>query len=240
MQLTLPIHISKHNAFSTFLSADNAGFVAYVDSVLSSNTVFNNASQRICYLTGLSGSGKTHCLLATCDKASRVDLSYQYLDLTSLVKMPPEVMDGLAYHDVLCIDNLHVINDLNDEDALAWQRTIFDTINIFTERKGRLLLLSSRKSVADSNFKLLDLNTRLMWGTNYTLHMLSDQEKLEALMLHAKALGLSLQHESLRFLISRSKRDMHQLIDQLQELDKASLADKRKITIPFIKQALAL
>jgi len=43
-----------------------------------------------------------------------------------------------------------------------------------------------------------------------------------------------------RFLLNRLSRDMNTLLETLDKLDNASLEAKRKLTIPFVKEVLAL
>ncbi len=56
--------------------------------------------------------------------------------------------------------------------------------------------------------------------------------------MRASRLGLQLQDEVAKYLLHRMPRDMHQLFDMLEQLDHQSLAKQRKLTIPFVKQAL--
>jgi DnaA family protein len=46
--------------------------------------------------------------------------------------------------------------------------------------------------------------------------------------------------EAANFLLNRSSREMGNLITSLDILDKASIREQRKITIPFIKDVLHL
>jgi DnaA family protein len=42
------------------------------------------------------------------------------------------------------------------------------------------------------------------------------------------------------YIIQRLSRDMNELFWQLNRLDHASLAEQRKLTIPFVKKVLGL
>ena len=247
MQLVLPVSFSKHDDFSSFVAGDNQQLVSHIQNLLSESELKSVAnqdrkqyartspSQRITLINGLQGAGKSHLLLATCELASQFEISHQYLQLKSMLHMPPQVLDGMGALDVLCIDGLdHVLGNRE------WQVGIFDLINQFIENDGKCLVFASRHKVREMAFELPDLATRLNWGTNFRLAPLNDEEKLIALANHAKAQGLNLQDDAFKFLLSRISRDMHKLVDVLQKLDKASLQDKRKITIPFIKSVLAI
>jgi DnaA family protein len=84
------------------------------------------------------------------------------------------------------------------------------------------------------------LKSRLQWGVTFHVHTLDDDEKQHALQFRAKARGLDLSDEVATFIIQRLPRDMNELFWQLNRLDHASLAEQRKLTIPFVKKILSL
>jgi DnaA family protein len=51
-------------------------------------------------------------------------------------------------------------------------------------------------------------------------------------------MGMPLNDDVLQFMLTHCSRDLRALMDLLKRLDKASLAEKRHITIPFVKQVL--
>ncbi len=235
MQLVLPVTFRKQDGFETFIEGENAQLVCHIKSLLTGDNQFPNASQRLSVLQGPSGSGKTHLLLGSCEFADTCGLSHQYFDLHSLKDMPPEMLLGLLNKDVICIDNLDEVDNLS-----GWQRAIFDAINQFVENESRLLLIATKMPINKMNYTLPDLKTRLTWGTNFSVNTLSDTGKMKALRLHMNALGIAFTDDAITFLLKRCSRDMHQLISTLDTLDKASLQNQRKVTIPFIKTVLHL
>jgi DnaA family protein len=72
------------------------------------------------------------------------------------------------------------------------------------------------------------------------VHNLSDEDKQQALQMRARARGLELGDEVAQYIIQRLPRDTNELFWQLQRLDHASLAEQRKLTIPFVKKVLAI
>ena len=62
----------------------------------------------------------------------------------------------------------------------------------------------------------------------------------DPLQLRAELRGFKLPVDVGRFLLNRLSRDMRTLLTTLDELDNASLDAKRKLTIPFVKEALHL
>lgn len=235
MQLVLPVSFRKQDSLNTFVRGANEQLVSHILNTVKHVDESAHASQRICVVTGVSGAGKSHLLLATCEQASFQGLSHQYIDLSQIIGMPTELLIGFINKDVVCIDNLQAIDAMED-----WQRAVFDTINQFTESNGRLLLVATSQSIQSLKYKLPDLKTRLMWGTNFPLHALSDDDKQHALEKHMQALGIAYTDDVINYLINRTSRNMHELISTLDALDKASLQNKRKITIPFVKLILNL
>ncbi|MFC7160251.1 HdaA/DnaA family protein [Pseudidiomarina halophila] len=72
------------------------------------------------------------------------------------------------------------------------------------------------------------------------VHALDDADKVRALQVRARAMGLELRSDTALFMVQRLGRDLVSLIDCLQRLDKASIAAQRKLTIPFVKAVLAI
>jgi len=61
---------------------------------------------------------------------------------------------------------------------------------------------------------------------------------MEALRLRAAQRGLQLPPETSEYLLKRMPRDLRSLFEILDELDEASLIAQRRLTIPFIRDAL--
>jgi DnaA family protein len=103
--------------------------------------------------------------------------------------------------------------------------------------RGRLLV-ASRAAPAALEFSLPDLGSRLRAGDARQLLPLDDDARIRALRLRAAQRGLELGEESAQFLLRRLPRDMHTLLGVLERLDEASLAAQRRLTVPFLRQAL--
>ncbi len=72
----------------------------------------------------------------------------------------------------------------------------------------------------------------------FQLQRLDDGERLKALQLRARVRGMQLPDEVARYILHRGSRRLDELFEALAELDRASLSAQRKLTIPFVKQAL--
>ena len=120
-----------------------------------------------------------------------------------------------------------------------WQQAIFDLFNRVLEQNN-YLLISGDESAQQLGISLPDLVSRLTWGLTEQVKPVDDEEKVIALQYRATQRGLFLSDEVVKFLLNRLSRDMGSLINSLDVLDKASIQEQRKITIPFIKEVLTL
>jgi len=187
------------------------------------------------YLWGPPGVGLTHLLQAACHTAEASGLSIQYLPLRDLLGFAPgpllEEMDAL---DFLCLDGLDAIAGRRD-----WEEALFHLYNRLHEQGSRLLVAAAQGPRA-LPLVLPDLRSRLQWGVTCQLEPLTDLGKREALRHRARSRGLDLSEEVADYVLQRVPRDMNQLFCHLERLDHASLAEQRKLTIPFVKKVLNL
>ncbi len=70
----------------------------------------------------------------------------------------------------------------------------------------------------------------------YRVAPLDDEDRAAALRLHAAARGLTLDAAAADFLLKRVARNMPVLTEWLARLDRASLSEQRRLTIPFIRE----
>ena len=69
----------------------------------------------------------------------------------------------------------------------------------------------------------------------FALKPLDDVGKAEALRRRAHNRGLEIADEVVQYVLKRYPRDMHALFDLIEQIDSASLAQQRRITIPFLR-----
>lgn len=185
------------------------------------------------YLWGEAGSGVSHLLQSVCQNAEAAGRSFQYLPLAELLPMEPSViLDGLEELELVCIDDLHLL-----EGHPRWQTAMFHLYNRVRDGGGQLLL-GARRSPRGLDIELADLRSRLQWGLVFQLQPLSDSDKLAALQNRSRLRGFDLPEDVALYILHRAPRHTGALFACLEELDRASLMAKRKITIPFVKQVL--
>ena len=101
-------------------------------------------------------------------------------------------------------------------------------------------MLSATKPVALLRVDLTDLSSRLKAAYLVGTDTLDDEEKLEVIRLKAERRGFAMDREVCSFILSRSQRDMHHLARLVDQLDEETLRQQKKVTIPFVKNALGL
>jgi DnaA family protein len=184
------------------------------------------------YLSGARGSGKTHLLIAACAEASERGRRAQYVSLRS--RATAERIEALGGSDVLALD---------DVDALAGdsaaERALFDLYNRCKMEKSTLLF-SAVQAPAQIGIALPDLVSRLSACAQGPLKALDDAERREVLRTRAQARGIELDDAALDWLFARAQRDLASLTALLDQLDRASLAAKRRITVPFLRSYFEL
>lgn len=227
-QLPLSLKLPQFTQFENFFPANNAIVIDALKKLVAGN------GEKIIYLHGAEGLGKTHLLQAACHTASLENISAVYLPLKTLHTFGPGILEGLESLAFIAIDNVEVVA----RDAV-WNEALFHLYNRLLSQEGRLLI-AGLQGPSEAGFKLPDLISRLKGCLLLHLQALKDADKFTALQLHAKMRGLELSEEVGDFLMKRCPRDLPSLIQVLDELDKMSLAAQRKLTIPFVKQVLGI
>ena len=224
-QLALRVHLRDWARFETFVAGPNAAAVAALaDS--------GPAGARVVWLWGRAGTGKTHLLQAACAAAGAAGAATAYIDLRETTE--PERLEGCEMLATVCLDSLEVIAG----DA-GWNAAIFRLHTLMQDLRGRLVV-ASRAAPASISFRLADLRSRLLVADAWQLQELDDDEQVRALQLRAERRGLTLADDAALFLVRRLPRDMHSLCRVLDQLDEASLVAQRRLTVPFLRQALAV
>ncbi|ADE14052.1 DnaA regulatory inactivator Hda [Nitrosococcus halophilus Nc 4] len=228
-QLPLPIGEYGAPSFENYYLADsNRELVAAVERC------GQGEGERFLYLWGPSGVGKTHLLLAACQAAAQRGERVAYVPLKRAAIMAPEILRGLEAAALVAIDDIDRI-----AGCRYWEESLLHLYNLSREGPSQLLLASSKKPGA-LPLLLPDLRSRLGWGLVYQLQPLDDHQKHAALKLQAAKRGMELPDEVAAFLLRHSDRDMHSLSDLLAQLERASMAAQRRLTIPFARQVLGI
>ena len=226
MQLALDINYQEHQTFDNFCWHGNEILRNELNLSLSSE------GERFFYIWGGAGGGKSHILQAITQKAG---VNAIYLPMGQLLDYGQEVFEGMEQLDIICLDDLESIANQPDLEV-----ALFHLYNRVRDNGHTRLFISGQFPIKHLSITLADLRSRIAWGLVFHLQELSEQDKLVVLAQQAEGKGMSLPASVSQYLLTHCARDMHQLKEIIEKLDKASLAAQRKLTIPFIKQTLDL
>lgn len=233
-QLALSVQLPDDETFDSYRTRANKGVVSQLIQFVEQNELDKHNQPKSLYLFGLSGVGKSHLLHASSALAAHIGKTSVCLSCAELRELPVDVLEGLETIDLICLDDIHLI-----ANNPLWQQAIFDLYNRVIEHNN-CLLISGEQSASQLGLTLPDLVSRLSWGLTEQVKPLDDDEKVLVLQYRASQRGLMLSDEAAKFLLNRISREMANLLSALDTLDKASIREQRKITIPFIKEVLAL
>lgn len=227
-QIPLNIALPPENDFANFYVTDRNR-----ETVSAITRLAQGQMPAIVWLYGESGSGRTHLFEAACLQAQQLRRSAMYLPVQEVRASDPQgVLDGLEQVDLLCLDDVHCL-----QDSSAWQEALFHLYNRVQQR-SMVLLMSADRAPRQCHFELRDLASRLNSTLVYRLFAPDDAAKAACMTLRANRVGLQLSAEVCDFIMRRGGRSMGALCQIMQQLDKASLTAQRKLTIPFVKQEM--
>jgi len=227
-QLALGVRLRADAIFESFVSGLNGELIA----------ALREGGPVPLWLWGSEGSGKTHLLQAVCaaaaapPNAAAVDAAAAYFPLERSPALPPAALAGFENCRVLCLDDVDAI-----AGDLQWEQALFRLFNEAAEL-GTRLIFAARAAPRGIDWSLEDWRSRAAACVVYQLRDLDDSGRLEALRLRAAQRGLQLPPETADYLLRRMPRDLPSLFEILDHLDEASLVAQRRLTVPFIRDAL--
>jgi DnaA family protein len=224
-QLPLNFPWREGVSFADFLPGKNQGLIHSLQASISSKPT----REQFIYIWGNMGLGKSHLLQAVCQGAADANLPAAYLPLVELAQYGPAMLEGMEGLAVVCVDDLQAI-----AGETLWEEALFHFYNRLRDA-GTVLVAAANASPQGLAIQLPDLRTRLGWGPVFQLQELTEAEKIRAMQQRAQQRGFDLPKEVAEYLLRRHTRDMTSLFALLDRLDEASMAQHRKLTIPFVR-----
>jgi DnaA family protein len=175
------------------------------------------------YLWGHPGCGKTHLLAATAASAQsrRPVLHLPAAEAGAELPLAP--------------GSLLIIDDMQQLGAEA-QIALFRAFNA-ARFLGLALLLAGSEPPLRLGLRE-DLRTRIGQTLIYEIQSLSDDEKGAALRRHAIERGMLMDPGVVHYLLRHGRRDLPSLMAMLNNLDRASLEQKRPPTLPLLRELM--
>ncbi len=220
-QLALPFALREQSTFDRFVAGANQELIHQLRR--------RPEGFHCLWLFGEPGVGKTHLLQALChEQAASAYVPAERMAASALA------LSGYGEFDAVSVDDLeHWLGERESELALL---ALYNQL----ASRGARLVLTAHRSPVEIDFALPDLASRLRAAACYRVAPLNDDDRAALLADAARRRSLALTPEVVRYLLARADRDQRKLLRLLDDLDALSLAAKRRITVPFVKEVLCL
>ncbi|QCU89831.1 DnaA regulatory inactivator Hda [Thiomicrorhabdus sediminis] len=229
VQMPLKIGLRSEACFATFVTEQES--VAFALNNLQKSLKSGGGSF---YMFGNSGVGKTHLLQAACRFITEHDKTSVYLPLSDdSLPLIPDVLIGLEQTPLVCLDDVDtIIGNSKWELALA-------NLLVKSSVQGHSVILSGKKSISEWSIATQELMKALINVLPIEIAPLTDKDELiSALTRHSSRLGFELTKEVGNYLIKQFSNDLQELLAVLKMLEQASLVEKHRLTLPFVKKIL--
>ena len=226
-QIPIRFEYWGNQTFDDFFPAGNQEILAHLRQTVQGD------GEPFIFLSGEAGHGKSHLLHACCEHAFNLNIGSFYFDL-QLNSTSSGIFDELENIELVCLDNVQAVCGQEE-----WETALFNFFNRQRENNHRLIIAANARA-SSLAFNLPDLKTRLNWGLPLKIQPLDEENKSNLLVHKARQMGVELSPVTARFLLTHYDRRLAALWMALDQLDLASLAAKRKLTIPFLKETLVL
>ena len=214
-QLLLDLLPDPTPSLSHFLAGDNIELLAALQFWLDTPQAYPG---NLFVIWGASGTGKS--FLCQCLKS----LEFSTLPLEQQ-QLPAKTLGGWL------LDGAHLLNS-------AQQQDLFRHLVRLAQSNERLFV--TMEGPPDSqNLIREDVRTRFGAGHIYRLQPLNELQQQSLLAQRAIQRGWQLTPEVLNTLYQRAPRDLSSLTRLIERLDQLSLEQKRPITLPLLRSALA-
>ncbi len=228
-QLPLNLRLKDGSSFSNFLAGSNREVLEQLRAAVVTAATRASATATMLFLWGPEGSGKSHLLQAACRLAQELGLAPVYVPLTDVVELAPSLLEGVEEAPLVCLDDVERATGRAD-----WEAALFALVERM-RNAGGVGIIAASAPPDRLGLRPPDLVSRLAGGATYAMQPLSDTEKLEAVRLRAHHRGFDMPEDVARYILNRYPRDLHTLFNLLDRIDRVSLTQQRRVTIPFLR-----
>ena len=227
-QFTLAIQNPHEQRLDNFVAGENAELLQLLKNTAPSFSGY--------WIFGALSSGCSHLLRGSCLRAQDLRWPTSYIGCGDFA----DDVEGLAtaLKDAARHGRLIAVDDVG---ALAGQADLEELLMAVYQRllhEQGTLLISHTKPAQTIDFVTEDLASRMRSLQHFQIQTLNDEHKRELLRQRAHNRGYDLANAVLDYWLARGPRDLGALLTDLDVLDRASLAQKQRVTIPLLKQVL--
>lgn len=229
-QLPLMVSLPDDARLSALFRAPNDWFLDWLETVWQDSLQGGDASEQSLFIHAPPGGGLTHLLQALCRQGEEADLAVFYLSLRDLADYGPDVLEDMSAMTLLCLDDMDAVLG-----KPTWDEALFHLFNQQRDQ-GHQLIMGSHRPLTELEGKVLpDLHSRLSWGMVANWRLPEDEQWEAAIQSLAHRRGLQMGPDAARYLALRGPRDWSRMAALMTELDTRALAEKRRLTQPFIR-----
>lgn len=231
VQLPLKIGLRPEICFASYVAEEEG--VAFKLAQFQKSLSAQHSDESF-YLYGDVGTGKTHLLQAACRFVTEKGRASVYLPLAdSSLLLIADVLNGLEQTPLVCLDDVDAV--IGDKD---WERALTNLI-MRAKVLGHQVVMSGQDDVASWSIATTEWVQALMSVMPIALKpLMRKQDIVLALQRHAQKLGFELPIEVGNYLVKQFSNDLQELLSVLKLLEQASFVEKRRMTLPFVKQVL--
>ncbi len=241
VQLYLPVQTRLEKSFENYLGSSNLILIECLKKHIELK------DESLIMLVGPEYVGKTHLLSSAVqyfESCFGENTECAYFSLSELVGKQlsetyySDLLEYFEYFAFLALDDVDLwLGSLDGEELKEAEMLLFNIFNHY-KMNGKQMLIASKCPASRLNISLKDLESRLQSGLLLTVSQLDDAGKDDLIKSLAKLKGFLMDDDVSAFILKRSGRDVPSLLGILDTLDKATLVEKRKLTVPFVKKIL--
>ncbi len=219
MQQIFDFPVIPSFSFDTFVTCDgNLSAFRFARKVADQND-----SEKLLYLHGPSGSGKTHLLQSIARNG------FPYISLRQGVTQS-QLMKTAASASGLIVDDLQSVPDDPDFKRALWQ--LFNEFHT----SGRVIAMAGSHPPRELVGLDEHLTSRLLWGLVARLDTSDDVSRRMIIKKVAEDYQIRVPDDVIDYILLTTSREVGDLLAAFQRLYRRSLADKRRITLPFARE----
>ena len=182
-------------------------------------------------LMGLPGTGKSYLTQAILNDATSKEIKATYLPMQAILKTEVTSFDGYEQFELVIIDGLEHLSSKQD-----WQTIVFNFLNLAYESHCKVILTAA-VNIPELNF-FPDLHSRLMRMEMESLTPLQNDALRQAIAYVCESYDITISSKEVEYLLKRYQRDIGSIMTAIHSLDALSASEKRRITVPLIKEFL--
>jgi DnaA regulatory inactivator Hda len=175
-------------------------------------------------LSGPPGSGKSH-------------LCHVFQSRAAAVYLLPGMLTTEVVPDLLGKAQSAILDDAVFDGGALEEEALLHLYNVLAERGGHLVI-AGRLRPARWRIDLPDLASRLLAAPSVRLEEPDDPLLRSVLLKMFADRQLRPGEDTIEFLVRRIERSFRTARDIVEALDRTALAERRNLTVPFIREVL--